>query len=67
MIYNKMVASTATSQLPPFLSVDGYGLCCDFTEDCSKHDIRRRNRDVRECIHKYGQCTGGDQFFRWGG
>ena len=22
-----------TSQLPPFISVDGYGLCCDFTED----------------------------------
>ena len=67
MIYNKMVASTATSQLPPFLSVDGYGLCCDFTEECSKADIARRNRDIRECIHKYGQCTGGDQFFRWGG
>jgi hypothetical protein len=67
MIYNKMVASTATSQLPPFISVDGYGLCCDFTEDCSKEDIRKRDRSARECIHKYGQCTGGDQFFRWPG
>jgi len=67
MIYNKMVASTATSQLPPFISVDGYGMCCDFTEECSKRDIRKRNRDARECIHKYGPCTGGDQFFRWSG
>jgi len=57
------VASSRTSTMPPFISVDGYGLCCDFTEDCSKEDIRKRNRPIRDCIHKYGQCTGGDQFF----
>ena len=67
MMYNKMVSSAATSQLPPFISVDGYGLCCDFTEECSKEDIRKRDRSIRDCIHKYGQCTGGDQFFRWRG
>ena len=57
------VASSRTSTMPPFISVDGYGLCCDFTEDCSKDDIRKRNRPIRDCIHKYGQCTGGDQYF----
>ena len=67
MIYNKMVPSTRTAVMPPFISVDGYGLCCDFTEECSVQDIAKRNRDVRECIHKYGQCTGGDQWFRWHG
>ena len=55
MIYNKMVASTATSVMPPFISVDGYGLCCDFTEDCTREDIAHRKRSIRECIHKYGQ------------
>jgi len=63
VLYNKMVASSRTSTMPPFISVDGYGLCCDFTEDCSKDDIRKRNRPIRDCIHKYGQCTGGDQYF----
>ena len=58
MMYNKMVSSAATSQLPPFISVDGYGLCCDFTEECSKEDIRKRDRSIRDCIHKYGQ-------YRW--
>ena len=67
MMYMKMVASSRTGVLPPFISVDGYGLCCDFTEECSKRDIRKRDRSVRDCIHKYGQCTGGDQFFRWRG
>ena len=67
MIYNKMVSATATSVMPPFVSVDGYGLCCDFTEECSKADITKRKRPIRDCIHKYGQCTGGDQFFRWPG
>lgn len=67
MIYNKMVSATSTSVMPPFVSVDGYGLCCDFTEDCSKEDITKRRRPIRDCIHKYGQCTGGDQFFRWRG
>lgn len=28
MIYNKMVASSSTSQLPPWISVDGYGQFC---------------------------------------
>ena len=58
MIYNKMVSSARTATLPPFYSIDGYGLCCDFTEDCSKRDIRKRRRSIRDCIHKYGQCTG---------
>ena len=48
------VPSIGTSVMPPFISVDGYGLCCDFTEDCSHRDIEARNRDVRECI----QCVG---------
>ena len=63
MVYNKMVASSATSVLPPFISVDGYGMCCDFTEECAKQDIRKRRRDTRQCIYKYGTCTGGDQWF----
>ena len=99
MLYNKMVSSSSTSLLPPFISVDGYGvaivrlergnlawhlltwsrrlraeptlratdrlldsrreqLCCDFTEGCSKEEITTRERSVRMCIHKYGQCTG---------
>ena len=33
------VASSRTSTMPPFISVDGYRLCCDFTEDCGKEDI----------------------------
>jgi len=67
MLYNKMVASSTTSLLPPFISVDGYGLCCDFTEECTREDIRNRDRSIRMCIHKYGQCTGGDQWFFHGG
>ena len=63
VLYNKMVRASRTSVLPPFISVDGYGLCCDFTEDCTKEDITKRKRPIRDCIHKYGQCTGGDQFF----
>jgi hypothetical protein len=63
MLYSKLVSSGKTSVLPPFISVDGYGLCCDFTEECSREQIRARRRDVRTCIHKYGQCTGGDQWF----
>ena len=63
VLYNKMVGASRTGVLPPFLSVDGYGLCCDFTEDCTKEDISKRKRPIRDCIHKYGQCTGGDQFF----
>jgi len=63
MLYNKMIASSSTSVLPPFISVDGYGLCCDFTEECSMEQIEKRKRSIRQCIHKYGQCTGGDQWF----
>ena len=63
VLYNKMVSSSRTATMPPFISVDGYGMCCDFTEDCSKEDIEKRKRPIRDCIHKYGQCTGGDQFF----
>ena len=38
-MYMRMLASTKTAVLPPFISVDGYGLCCDFTEECSVQDI----------------------------
>jgi hypothetical protein len=61
--YDKMVASSSTSQPPPFISVDGYGMCCDFTEECTVDNITRRNRPIRECIYKYATCTGGDAFF----
>jgi hypothetical protein len=44
--------------LSPTLSPSPAGLCCDFTEECSKDDIRKRRRSIRDCIHKYGQCTG---------
>ena len=53
----------ATSVLPPFVSVDGYGLCCDFTEKCSVGAIRERGRSVRECIYSYGTCTNGVEYF----
>ena len=63
LIYERMIATTPTSVLPPFISVDGYGMCCDFTEDCSVADIEKRERPIRECIYKYGTVTGGDQYF----
>jgi len=63
IIYDKMVAAASASVLPPFISVDGYGMCCDFTEECTKEDIRKRNRPIRDCIYWYGKCTGGDQWF----
>lgn len=63
IVYDKMVASTGTSQPPPFISVDGYGMCCDFTEECTVDNITKRNRPIRECIYKYATCTGGDAFF----
>ena len=50
-----------------FFSVDGYGMCCDFTEECTKEIIERRNRPIRECIYKYATCTGGDAFFYYRG
>jgi len=63
IIYDKMVVSSATSVLPPFISVDGYGMCCDFTEECSREQIKKRERPIRDCIYWYGKCTGGDQWF----
>ena len=32
LMYMKLVAATKTAVLPPFISVDGYGLCCGFTD-----------------------------------
>ena len=66
-VYDKMVLSTKTAMLPPFISVDGYGLCCDFTEECTRAQVEKRKRSIRECIHKYGQCTGGQMYFFHGG
>lgn len=63
LFYHRMVAAAATSVLPPFVSVDGYGLCCDFTEKCSVGAIRERGRSVRECIYSYGTCTNGVEYF----
>ncbi|KAL1522345.1 hypothetical protein AB1Y20_017337 [Prymnesium parvum] len=63
MMYMKMVASTKTAVLPPFISVDGYGLCCGFTESCSIPDIKARRRKIRSCIYTYGLATGGDAYF----
>lgn len=53
-IYFGMNARTRTGSLPPFVSVDGYGLCCDFREDCTEEDILARGRPMRECIEKGG-------------
>ena len=63
MLYMKLVASAKTSVLPPFISVDGYGLCCGFTEECTKAHIRSRRRKIRACIYTYGLATGGEQYF----
>ena len=38
-VYMRMVSSSRTSQLPPFISVDGYGLSCDFTEECGVNSV----------------------------
>ncbi|EOD08229.1 hypothetical protein EMIHUDRAFT_453202 [Emiliania huxleyi CCMP1516] len=71
-VYMRMVSSSRTSQLPPFISVDGYGLCCDFTEEyglccdfteeCTREQVRGRARPVRECIYRFGAVTGGEQW-----
>lgn len=53
-IYYRMLAHVRTGTLPPFASVDGYGLCCDFREDCAEADILRRERTVSECIRMGG-------------
>ena len=63
MLYMKMVANSKTAVLPPFLSVDGYGLCCGFTDGCSKPEIKQRKRKIRACIYSYGIVTGGEQWF----
>ena len=62
-MYMRMISSSKTGVLPPFLSVDGYGLCCGFTDECTKQQIRRRARPIRACIYTYGLATGGEQWF----
>ena len=63
MFYMRMVGNTRTAVLPPFISVDGYGMCCGFTDECTKQHIKARRRPARSCIYTYGLATGGDQFF----
>ena len=63
MLYMKLVAAGKTGVLPPWISVDGYGLCCGFTDGCSKPEIRDRHRKIRSCIYSYGLATGGEQWF----
>ena len=43
------LASSRTSTMPPFISVDGYRLCCDFTEDCGKEDILFTTFSIQPC------------------
>ena len=62
-MYMRMVTSSRAATLPPFISVDGYGLCCGFTDECAKPQIRARRRKIRECIYSYGLATGGEQWF----
>ena len=61
-MYMRMIASTKTAVLPPFISVDGYGLCCGFTDECTRAQVRQRRRPIRECIYHYGLATGGEQW-----
>ena len=63
MFYMKMVAAAKTAVMPPFISIDGYGLCCGFTEGCSRPEIKKRGRKIRSCIFSYGLATGGEQYF----
>ena len=63
LLYMKLVAAGKTGVLPPWISVDGYGLCCGFTDGCSKPEIRDRHRKIRSCIYSYGLATGGEQWF----
>ena len=63
MFYMKLVGATKTAVLPPFISVDVYGLCCGFTDECTKPQIRARSRQIRSCIYSYGLATGGEQYF----
>jgi hypothetical protein len=53
-IYYRMLANLRGGSMPPFVSVDGYGLCCDFREDCTEDDIVKRGRPMRTCISKGG-------------
>ena len=62
-IYTRLVAASRTGVLPPFISVDGYGLCCGFTDECTHAQVRARRRKARECIYSYGTVTGGEQWF----
>ena len=62
-MYMRLIASSKTGVLPPFISVDGYGLCCGFTDECTKKQIRQRGRSIRACIYTYGLATGGEQWF----
>jgi hypothetical protein len=63
MMYMRMIPSTRTAVLPPFVSVDGYGMCCGFTDECTRPQIRKRSRSIRQCIYTYGLATGGEQYF----
>lgn len=53
-IYYRMLSRVRGGTLPPFASVDGYGLCCDFREDCTEADILARGRSLRGCIWRGG-------------
>ena len=63
MMYMKLIGASRTAVLPPFMSVDGYGLCCGFTDECTKAQIRKRGRSIRQCIYTYGLATGGEMYF----
>ncbi|KOO30756.1 hypothetical protein Ctob_011571 [Chrysochromulina tobinii] len=63
MMYMKIIGASRTALLPPFVSVDGYGLCCGFTDECTKAQIRKRGRSIRQCIYTYGLATGGEMYF----
>ena len=63
MLYMKMIRAARTAVLPPFISVDGYGLCCGFTDACTRQAVRSRRRKARECIFSYGLATGGEMYF----
>ncbi|KAG8466704.1 hypothetical protein KFE25_008083 [Diacronema lutheri] len=53
-IYYRMLSRVRAGTMPPFVSVDGYGLCCDFREDCTEADIVARERPLRTCILRGG-------------
>ena len=43
-MYMRMLGQAKTAVLPPFISVDGYGLCCGFTDECTKGLVQTRAR-----------------------